>query len=153
MPKQAEFPDNTTYPFWTRESIRNADTDQFGHVNNAAIASYCEAGRMALFSEQGLQEVVAGLNVVVVKLTIQFEQELFYPGDVRVGTRVTAVGNTSFQVSQGLYGVGGRFATSEATCVMMDRAQHKLIHVPDVVRALFAQITKGPVSRDGILQN
>ena len=142
MSKQAEVPDNKIYPLWIRESIRNADTDQFGHVNNTAIASYCEAGRMALFSEQCLQEAVAGLNVVVVKLTIQFEQELFYPGDVRVGTRVTAVGNTSFQVSQGLYGVGGRFATSEATCVMMDRAQHKPIRVPDAVRALFAQHDK-----------
>ena len=139
MPKQAEFPDNTTYLFWTRESIRNADTDQFGHVNNAAIASYCEAGRMALFSEQGLQEVVAGLNVVVVKLTIQFEQELFYPGEVQVGTRVTALGNTSFQVSQGLYGAGGRFATSEATCVMMDQVEHKPIRVPEIVRSLFNQ--------------
>ena len=142
MSKQTEFPDKASYPFWIRESIRNADTDQFGHVNNAAIASYCEGGRMALFSEQGLQEVVAGLNVVVVKLTIQFERELFYPGDVRDWTRVTAVGNTSFQVSQGLYGVGGRFATSEATCVMMDRAQHKPIRVPDVIRALFAQHNK-----------
>lgn len=141
MPKQADVPDKI-YPFWIRESIRNADTDQFQHVNNAAIASYCEAGRMALFSEQCLQEVVAGLNVVVVKLTIQFEQELFYPGDVRVGTLVTAVGNTSFQVSQGLYGVGGRFATSEATCVTMDRAQHKPIRVPDPVRAQFAQHNK-----------
>jgi acyl-CoA thioester hydrolase len=138
MLKHAEFPDNATYPFWARESIRNADTDQFRHVNNAAIASYCEAGRMALFSEPGLQEVIAGLSVVVVKLTIQFEQELFYPGDVRVGTRVTAIGNTSFQVSQGLYGVEGRFATSEATCVMMDRVQRKPIRIPDPVRAFFA---------------
>jgi acyl-CoA thioester hydrolase len=142
MPKQAEVPDNKIYPFWIRESIRNADTDQFQHVNNAAIASYCEAGRMALFSEQGLQEAVTGLNAVVVKLTILFEQELFYPGDVRVGTRVTAVGNTSFEVSQGLYGVAGRFATSEATCVMMDRTQHKPVRVPDAVRALFAQHNK-----------
>ena len=139
MSSPAEFPERSAYPFWIDESIRNADTDQFQHVNNAAIASYCEAGRMALFSESSLREAIAGLNVVVVKLTIQFERELFYPGTVRVGTCVTAIGNTSFQVSQGLYGFQGRFATSEATCVVMDRAEHKPIRVPDAVRALFTQ--------------
>ena len=139
MSNPTEFPDGAAYPFWINENIRNADTDQFQHVNNAAIASYCEAGRMALFSEPALREVITGLNVVVVKLTILFERELFYPGAVQVGTCVTAIGNTSFQVSQGLYGLQGRFATSEATCVMMDRAQHKPIRVPDAVRALFAQ--------------
>ena len=136
MVNPAEFPDSTAYPFWIGETIRNADTDQFQHVNNAAIASYCEAGRMGLFADPVLQETIAGLNVVVVKLTISFERELFYPGTVQVGTRVTAIGNTSFQVSQALYGTQGRFATSEATCVMMERAQHKPVRVPDAVRAL-----------------
>lgn len=131
--------ETTAYPVWIDESIRNADTDQFQHVNNAAIASYCEAGRMALFSEPSLREAIFGLNVVVVKLTILFERELFYPGTVQVGTGVAAIGNTSFQVLQGLYGFRGRFATSEAICVMMDRAKHKAIRVPDAVRTLFNQ--------------
>lgn len=139
MSSPAEFLETTAYPCWIDENIRNTDTDQFQHVNNAAIASYCEAGRMALFSGPGLQQAIAGLNVVVVKLTIWFERELFYPGAVQVGTCVTAIGNTSFQVSQGLYGFQRRFATSEATCVMMDRAEHKPVRVPDKVRVLFAQ--------------
>jgi acyl-CoA thioester hydrolase len=143
MPSPAELLETTTYPCWIDENIRNTDTDQFQHVNNAAIASYCEAGRMALFSEPGLQQAIAGLHVVVVKLTIWFERELFYPGTVQVGTCVTAIGNTSFQVSQGLYGFQKRFATSEATCVMMDRAEHKPVRVPDEVQALFAQHARG----------
>jgi acyl-CoA thioester hydrolase len=142
MPSPVEFIDRTTYPFWIDERIRNADTDQFQHVNNAAIASYCEAGRMALFSEPGMREAVAGLNVVVVKLTILFERELFYPGTVQVGTGVITIGNTSFQVSQGLYGFQGRFATSEATCVMIDRAEHEPVRIPEAVRALFNQKTR-----------
>lgn len=139
MSGPAEFLQRAAYPIWIDENIRNADTDQFQHVNNAAIASYCEAGRMALFSESALQKAITGLNVVVVKLTILFEQELFYPGAVQVGTCVTAIGNTSFQVSQGLFGFQGRFATSEATCVMMEQANHKPIRVPDAMRVLFAE--------------
>jgi acyl-CoA thioester hydrolase len=139
MSSPAEILERAAYPFWIQESIRNADTDQFQHVNNAAISSYCEAGRMALFSESSLREAIAGLNVVVVRLTILFERELFYPGTVQVGTSVTAIGSTSFQVSQGLYGPQGRFATSEATCVMMDQVEHKPIRVPEIVRSLFNQ--------------
>jgi len=149
MMNPTEFADSAAYPFWVIDRIRNSDTDQFQHVNNAAIASFCEAGRMALFETPILQEAIAGLNVVVVKLTISFERELFYPGAVQVGTCVTVIGNTSFQVSQGLYGIQGRFATSEATCVMMKRAGHKPVRVPDTVRMLFAAHVKGR-SRDDI---
>ena len=138
MSSLTDTPDDAAYPVWIDERIRNADTDQFQHVNNAAIASYCEAGRMALFTDSTLQEALSGLHIVVAKLTILFERELFYPGTVRVGTRVTAIGNTSFQVSQELFGPQGRFARSEATCVMMERVQHKPIRIPDVVRMLFA---------------
>ena len=140
MPSAKIDPDRATYPFWIEEKIRNADTDQFQHVNNAAIASYCEAGRMGLFARSDIAAAMNGLNVVVVKLTIVFEQELYYPGAVQVGTRVSAVGNTSFQVAQGLYSERGRFATSEATCVLMERAQHKPMRVPDLIRAAFMPV-------------
>ena len=130
----------STYPFWVEETIRNADTDQFQHVNNAAIASYCEAGRMGLFARPDIAAAMSGLNVVVVKMTIVFEQELYYPGAVQIGTRVSAIGNTSLQVAQGLYSERGRFATSEATCVLMERAQHRPTCVPDVMRAAFMPV-------------
>ena len=131
-------PDRSAYPFWVEETIRNADTDQFQHVNNAAIASYCEAGRMGLFARPDLAAAMTGLNVVVVRLTIVFEQELYYPGAVQIGTRVSTIGNTSFQVAQGLYGGTGRFASSEATCVLMERSQRRPTRVPDLMRAAFA---------------
>lgn len=146
MPSAKTAPDRSVYPFWVEETIRNADTDQFQHVNNAAIASYCEAGRMGLFAWPDIAAAMSGLNVVVVKLTIVFEQELYYPGAVRIGTRVSAIGNTSFQVAQGLYGESGRFATSEATCVLMERAQRRPTRVPDLMRAVFAPTSGDDVS-------
>ena len=38
------------FRFWTEEKLRNADTDQFRHVNNAAIATLFEAARMEIFA-------------------------------------------------------------------------------------------------------
>ena len=140
IPSAKIAPDRSAYPFWVEEKIRNADTDQFRHVNNAAIASYCETGRMGLFARADIAAAMDGLNVVVVKLTIVFEQELYYPDTVQIGTRVSAIGNTSFQVAQGLYGERGRFATSEATCVLM--AQHRPARVPDLIRAAFMPVSE-----------
>ena len=41
------------YPYWTDESVRFADLDPLGHVYNAAISTYFESARVALFSDSG----------------------------------------------------------------------------------------------------
>ena len=41
------------YPYWIDESVRFADLDPLGHVNNAAISTYFESARVALFSDAG----------------------------------------------------------------------------------------------------
>jgi acyl-CoA thioester hydrolase len=123
-------PAKSGFACWTREKIRNRDTDQFGHVNNAAIATFMEAGRMELFA--GLD--MKGGNILVVRMLSEFHKELFYPGEVEIGTAVSAVGNSSFSVVQGLYDATGCFATGEATCVFFDSVAGKAIRIPEQVR-------------------
>ncbi|MGN6304235.1 MAG: acyl-CoA thioesterase [Mesorhizobium sp.] len=122
------------YRFWCEEKLRNMDTDQFGHVNNAAIASFCEAGRMSLFAEPEMAGAMGERTVVVVRLLILFRQELFYPGVVRVGSRVPKIGRTSFDVVQGLFKGPELVATSEATCVLLDGRSRRPVPVPESIR-------------------
>jgi acyl-CoA thioester hydrolase len=122
------------FRFWVEEKLRNSDTDQFGHVNNASIATFCEAGRMGLFDEPPMQRAMSGKSIVVVRLLIEFRKEIFYPGIVRVGSDVVSVGRTSFNVVQGIFAGDGLVATSDATCVMCDAASRKPIPVPDKIR-------------------
>jgi acyl-CoA thioester hydrolase len=125
----------TEYPFWCEEKLRNADTDQQGHVNNAVMASFFEAGRMEVFAHPVLDAQRARTMFVVVRLLIDYKRELFYPGVVRVGSRVTEIGRTSFKFEQTLRSGDVEVARAEATCVMLDVATHKPTPVPDEVRA------------------
>ena len=122
------------YPYWIEEQIRNTDTDQFGHVNNTAIAAYCEAGRMGIFADASTTSIGSDFSVVVARLLIEFKQELFYPGRVRVGTRVVSMANSSFTLTQSIFGPDGIAATSEAVCVLLSRQTRRPTRLPDKLR-------------------
>lgn len=124
----------TDYRFWTEEKLRNADTDLQGHVNNAVMATLFEAGRIEVMGSPEIAEVRRQTSLVVVKLLINFRRELFFPGTVRVGTRVPRVGRTSFDFDAAIFAANGVVATAEATCVLLDRATRKPTAVPDGMR-------------------
>ncbi len=132
---KASLPSKDRFACWTQEKLRNRDTDQFGHVNNAAIATFMESGRMELFAGVDM----GGANILVVRMLSEFHRELFYPGVVDVGTAVSALGNASFSVEQGLFDAQGCVATGEATCVFFDAAIGKPVRIPDAVRDQLAR--------------
>lgn len=120
------------FRFWSLEKLRNADTDQFRHVNNAAIASFLESGRMELFADPAISRLMDGLNVVVGQLTIEFQTEVFYPGEINIGSTVTYVGRSSFEVLQGVFRAGTCVATATASCVLLQAGKPHA--VPDDIR-------------------
>ena len=128
-------PERSDFRFWTEEKLRNADTDQFGHVNHAALASFFEAGRMELFRGRPPQPETSGADIVVVRLLMNFHRELYYPGTLAVGAAVRRVGNASFNVFQGLFDSEGCVASAEATCVLIDHKTRRPVRAPDALRS------------------
>lgn len=120
--------------FHTSLRIRNSDTDQFLHVNNAAMASYFEEARMAIFQEDTLAACMRGKNVVVAHLGIDFLKEIFYPGDIGIWTTGIKVGTSSFSLMQGLYVGDTLCAQAKAVCVLMDSANARPTTIPDAMR-------------------
>lgn len=111
------------YAFWTRDTVRFSDIDRYRHINNVAVATYCETGRVE-FVEKLWPGSTAGEGAgwVIVKLIVSFLAQAHYPGEVEIGTRVQSVGRTSCVFSQGLFKDGACFATSEAVLVWLDLA-------------------------------
>jgi acyl-CoA thioester hydrolase len=109
------------FRFWSEDKLRNADTDQFRHVNNAAIATLFEAARMEIFTPPSIRTLMNGANLAVVRLLIEFSAELHFPGRVQVGSVVVEVGRTSFRARQGLFREAHESccATAEAVCVLV----------------------------------
>ncbi|MFB9262690.1 acyl-CoA thioesterase [Bradyrhizobium erythrophlei] len=120
------------FRFWSLEKLRNADTDQFRHVNNAAIASFMEGGRMELFADPAVSRLMNGLNVVVGRLNIEFHAEIFYPGELSIGSTVTHVGRASFEVLQGVFRDDTCVASAVASCVLLQAGKPHA--VPDEIR-------------------
>lgn len=122
------------YRFWSDEKLRNADTDQQGHVNNAIFATFFEAARIDVVSRPEIAGIRAVTQIVVVRTAINFRKELFFPGMVRIGTRVPRIGRTSLDFAHVLIGADGVAADSEATLVLLDRATRKPMAVPEALR-------------------
>ncbi len=134
-PSVAAVPADSEYRFWTDEKLRNADTDQQGHVNNAIFSTFFEAARIDVVSRPEIAAIRAVTQIVVVRTIINFRKELFFPGHVRIGTRVPRIGRSSLDFAHVLIGADGVAADSEATLVLLDRATRKPIAVPDPLRS------------------
>lgn len=111
------------YPFWSRDTVRFSDVDRYRHINNIAIATYCETGRAA-FAEHIWPGSTAGEGEgwVIVKLTLTFVAQAHYPGEVAIGTRVARVGRSSCSIEQALHKDGVCFARAESVLVWVDMA-------------------------------
>lgn len=112
-------PDPTSpaaYGHWVREHVRFSDTDLVGHVNNVSFASYVETGRVA-FVGHCFASVGGPGMVTLRRLEIDYRSELHYPAELDVGSRLLAIGRTSFTVGTGVF-VGDRCAATAAAVMV-----------------------------------
>tara|TARA_R110000824_G_scaffold18838_1_gene73919 strand:+ start:858 stop:1376 length:519 start_codon:yes stop_codon:yes gene_type:complete len=128
--------DAASFDWWTDVSIRFSDQDPNLHVNNTAFAQYAEAGRVdylnAMRRHLGIEPRSALASV-----QISYVNQLHYPGDVRVGTRLLRLGNKSYTLGQGLFAGDTVVATSEAVLVFFDYAKNASREVPAELRQAF----------------
>jgi len=113
------------YTHWADDVVRFSDTDQAGHVNNVAIAAYVETGRL-MFDREVIEAAAEGLegeafHAILANLTLNYLAESFWPGRVRVGTRLIRIGSSSLTTAHGVF-LGERCIAS-ATCVLVNRAE------------------------------
>ena len=134
-----ELPDLTDpglYDHWADDVVRFCDTDQAGHVNNVAIAAYVETGRL-MFDRTVIEATAAGLegeafHAILANLTVNYLAESFWPGKVRVGTRLIRIGNSSLTTAHGVFREDRCIATS--TCVLVNRADGQSAPIGPVMR-------------------
>jgi acyl-CoA thioester hydrolase len=122
----------------TEVTLRYADMDVLGHLNNAVYATLCEAGRVD-YMNTILDEVTpAGASFVIVKLTIEFRAEGRFPGTARIASRITRVGGSSMTYTQEITLGGKLIATAESVCALFDLTRRKALRMPDAMRERIA---------------
>ena len=115
---RAEVSTPEQFSHWLDIHARNRDTDQFGHVNHAAMATLFEESRIALIFASEHGDEIAGIDLLVASLTMTFHKELRAPGPVRVGAIVTRIGSSSLDIRQGLFVGDICYASADAACVL-----------------------------------
>lgn len=138
MPTETDSQDITKiayYAHWTKESVRYGDTDRQGHVNNAVFVTFLEAGRVSLLYDPKERALTPdGTSFVLANLLLNFRAEIFWPSEVRIGTTVSRIGNSSVTFSQALFVGDNCVATAQTVLVLMDDATRKSRSLPDQTR-------------------
>lgn len=123
------------YPSWTSDTIRYSDIDPNSHVNNGAINMFFEDGRVH-FREQRMtmlgDDILTGFAVV--RFTATYHAALYFPGAVDIGTVVTRIGNSSFDLGQGVFLADQCIATAEVVSVYFEPGTGKSASLPDTLR-------------------
>ena len=113
------------FPHHTVETIRFGDLDRQNHINNAVFATHFESGRVIILYGEEYGLVVPGASFVLAHLSIDFLDEMHWPGEVVIGTAIAGIGNSSIRLDQALFVKGVCVATAENTLVLVDEATRK----------------------------
>ncbi len=132
------------FPILTEITILWGDEDAFHHVNNVAYLRWCETARVEYFRRIGVfpQAQPHGIGPILASLTCHYRRPLNYPGTVVIGSRVTAIGNTSFRMAHSIVSraTGEIAAEVDSTIVTLDYSAGKPVRVPEDVRQVIAQL-------------
>lgn len=129
--------DRRTYPHWNLVTIRYADEDRMGHVNNAAYGIWFEVARVSLAAPY-LAVGPDWLETVLASITIDYLNETHFPGDVHVGGRLLRIGNKSFRSGYGIFRDDRCLATAECVNVYFDTRSRMSTEPTEAVRKAMA---------------
>jgi acyl-CoA thioester hydrolase len=131
-----------SYKKWTTINLRYGDTDRQGHINNAVYCTLYESGRVDfLFDECGKGAGGSGTAFVIAKLSIDYLQEMHFPGNVEVGSKIIRIGNSSFTVAQAIFYENKCCSSAESIIVFIDEANGKPIPINQALKDKLESLT------------
>lgn len=128
------------FPARTYDKLRYADTDRQGHANNAVFSTFFETGRVAALEATGQPLQDPDFACVLARICIDFRAEIFWPGNVEIGTGVKAIGNSSITFLQALFQNGNCVAEAESILVNIGIATHRPVRIAESLRAALAKL-------------
>jgi acyl-CoA thioester hydrolase len=127
-----------TFTHYLEIATRWADSDVYGHVNNATYYSYFDTLVNRMLIERNLLDPAKSAAIgVVVETGCRFFASLSFPDAIDAGLRVSNIGNSSVRYEIALFRRGEKepAATGHFVHVYVDRATRRPVPVPAEVRA------------------
>lgn len=121
--------------------IRFNDVDKFGHVNNTIYFQFYDTAKTDYFAAVCKDVDWESVAIVVVKIEAEFLSQIKAGEHIAARTRVTKIGNKSFQLEQDIINMD----TQEVKCrclsvmVLYDLVNHQSMPFPDNWRQAICQ--------------
>lgn len=126
-------------------TTRWADTDVYGHVNNAVYTELFDTAINGWIIEKtGFDPAASTVIGVVVQYSCTYLREITFPQTLTVGVRVASVGRTSVSYDLALVidadpaGVSHVAAQAQWVHVYIDRETRRPVEIPEPIRSLLA---------------
>lgn len=106
-----------SYPYSVEVPPRYADLDPMGHINNVAIASMFETGRVNFHHQLDAHPREMGVRWLVAAVSINYLQEMHMPQPILIASGLRRIGNTSWTLNAAAFQDGECCATCETVMV------------------------------------
>ena len=125
----------TDFHFYHLIEVRYGDLDPQGHVNNAKILTYLEQGRVFYLKQLKLWEGGSFLNIGIILADVQitFRKVIQFGDPVRVGVRISRLGNKSMTSEYRLEDArdSSEFASGTSVLVAYDYVNNRSVLIPE----------------------
>ena len=128
------------FRFITAVPTRWGDADALGHVNNVLYVRYLETGRLdylhrilKLNFEHPIEQ-----TILIADMQLSYLKQIAHPTNLEVTSRISRLGNTSFDVEANIYIEGDEkpVVTSKAVAVWFNLAENRKEIIPQSIREL-----------------
>ena len=96
---------------------RVSETDGVGHINNVFVPIWFEAGRREIFRIFSPNLDFVNWKLALVKVTIEYVDQLYLAEEVEIRTGIGKIGNSSFTIKEEIHQTKRLCATGEAIYV------------------------------------
>jgi acyl-CoA thioester hydrolase len=124
-------------------TVRYADLDPQGHVNNARYLTYIEQARMGYMLELGLwdRKSFLDIGIILAEARITYRAPILLGQAVQVGVRVVRIGSKSLDMAYVLVDKDSEGVLAQASTILVayDYRQARSINVPPDWRSAIQQ--------------
>lgn len=139
--------DRSAYHLFTPLLTRWGDSDALGHINNAILVRYLESGRIDYFRKVCDVKLAEDddNSFVIASLEIGFLQQVHHPANLDISTRISRLGNSSFDVDTVIFeqGKDQPLISSRGICVWFDLKENSSRPIPENIRETIIQFEQG----------
>ena len=128
------------FRFFTPTPTRWGDCDMFGHVNNVQFVRYYESGRLDYF-HRVLEMPTASdpqQTLIIADIHVTFLRQIHHPCALEVGSRISRLGNSSFDFEAAIFTPADDepYSTAKAACVWFDYRNNHSMPIPPAAREI-----------------